>query len=43
MRRAKQSGAREEPMPSYVPRSFDAALDRAILAGGLVVLEGESV
>ncbi|MFE9245123.1 tetratricopeptide repeat protein [Nocardiopsis sp. NPDC006938] len=33
----------EEPLPAYVPRSFDEALDRAILAGGLVVLEGESV
>ncbi|MFJ9554212.1 tetratricopeptide repeat protein [Nocardiopsis sp. NPDC101807] len=43
MRRAKRSDAQEEPVPAYVPRDFDAALDRAILAGGLVVLEGESV
>ena len=30
-------------MTPYVPRAFDTALDRAVLAGGLVVLEGESV
>ncbi|GAA1446401.1 sel1 repeat family protein [Nocardiopsis tropica] len=43
VRRAKRPDAQEEPLPAYVPRAFDAALDRAILAGGLVVLEGESV
>ena len=44
VRKAKRSEDGEDaPIPVYVPRAFDDALDRAILAGGLVVLEGESV
>lgn len=34
--------SKDSPLPPYVPRDVDKALDEAVLRGGLVVIEGNS-